>query len=97
MTNRDVSCVERFQLSDVDPDTGRLFSETRFGDLPELVMDVVLHMGVSPERWNALVERGEVLEVPYLDGWHTVPGAWDWRAAASSIGWPGGARTAVAA
>ncbi|SRR6266542_3351515 len=92
MTNRDVPCVERFRLSDVDPATGRSFSETRFGELPELVMDLVLHMGVSPERWNALVERGEALEVPYLDGWHTVTRAWDWRQAPKSVGWPGAAR-----
>lgn len=97
MATRDVPGVERFRLSDVDPDTGHSFSETRFGDLPELVMDVVLHMGVSPERWNALVERDEVLEVPYLDGWHTVPGTWDRRGARTTAGWPGGARVGVAA
>jgi len=89
---------ERFRLSDVDKETGRRFCDLRFVDLPELVQDLVLNMGVSPERWNALVERGEVLEVPCLDGVHSVsrPVVWGDRRS-SRTGWPGAARVGVAA
>ena len=88
---------ERFRLSDVDPETGRRFCELRFGELPGEVMDLVANMGVSPSHWNALVARGDVLEVPYLDGWHRVPRPVNWRERATSEGWPGAARSAVAA
>ncbi|QRP47936.1 hypothetical protein [Amycolatopsis sp. FDAARGOS 1241] len=88
---------ERFRLSDVDSETGCRFCDLRFADLPELVMDLVTNMGVSPERWSTLVERGEVLEVPYLDGWQTVfpPVVWGDRRA-SRVGWPGAVQARVA-
>ncbi|MGW4398437.1 hypothetical protein ACWEHA_24400 [Amycolatopsis nivea] len=88
---------ERVRLSDVDPQTGVAYCRERFRDLPGWVMDLVLGMGISAEQWNGLVERGEVLEVPCLDGWHRVPRSVNWRERATSEGWPGAARSAVAA
>ncbi len=89
MATKTVPVGTRFRLSDVDPATGRPYCQARFRDLPHWVMDVVLTMGVSPDAWNDLVEHGRVLEVSCLDGWHRVRGAWDWRQAPKSVGWPG--------
>ena len=88
---------ERVRLSDLDPGSGVPYCQERFAELPDWVMDLVLNMGVQPDRWNRLVERGEVLELPFFDGWHRVPREVNWRALPTSVGWPGAARSGVAA
>lgn len=91
-TDRQATAVPgRFRLTDVDPEIGRRYVELRFRDLPGWVADVVLAMGVNPGRWNALVEAREVLELPELEGWHTVPRPRGWvPTGPTRPGWPGG-------
>jgi hypothetical protein len=62
-----------FRFSDIDPESGRRYLSLRFAHLPVWAQDIVLHMGVQPQRWNELVSDGMVLERAELAGDHTIP------------------------